>query len=255
MARRELGIWRRLDHKSIVPFLGVAYGFGPHVALVSLWMPHGTLQSFLASFDEKLAVAHRLQLLLDIANGLLYLHTQSIVHGDLTPNNVLIDESYCARLVDFGFASVIGETPEALRYLHASTRRHGAVRWAAPEHFQDGDVTCQRTPKNDIYSYGNIALQARYDILQVMSGKQPWSEIQEDVRVMICLSKGQKPARPLFARSMTNIGVSSKNVGYQSIERLTANDLISTLKCFVASNPPHVPLSDLLGSSSHTSNL
>lgn len=64
MIRRELGIWRRLNHNHIVPFLGIAYGFGVQggVSLVSLWMPNSTLLSFLVKHDDELDVAHRLQL-------------------------------------------------------------------------------------------------------------------------------------------------------------------------------------------------
>ncbi|KAF9232429.1 kinase-like domain-containing protein [Melanogaster broomeanus] len=160
MARRELGIWRRLEHDNIVPFLGIVHGFGRHdcTSLVSLWMPNGTLQRFLAEQDGKLTVTRQLQLLLDIANGLAYLHSFSLVHGDLNCNNVLLDASFNARIADFGYASLIGETPEALAYLQMSTMRPGALRWAAPE--QISPETVPPTTKSDIYSFGNIALQA-----------------------------------------------------------------------------------------------
>lgn len=92
MIRRELGIWSRLTHRNIVQFLGIVYGFGRQgsASLVSMWMPHGTLHTFLEMHDDRLAVAHRLQLasatcstkqcsltslafqLLDVANGLHY---------------------------------------------------------------------------------------------------------------------------------------------------------------------------------------
>lgn len=63
MIRRELGIWRRLKHVNIVPFLGIAYGFGMKgsMSLVSLWMPHGSLHKFLTVYGDKLGVEHRLQ--------------------------------------------------------------------------------------------------------------------------------------------------------------------------------------------------
>ena len=63
MIRRELGIWRRLEHDNIVPFLGIAYGFGMKgsMSLVSLWMPHGSLHKFLEMYDDKLGVEHRIQ--------------------------------------------------------------------------------------------------------------------------------------------------------------------------------------------------
>ncbi|KAG6382177.1 WD40-repeat-containing domain protein [Boletus reticuloceps] len=74
MLRRELGIWKRLNHINIVPFLGIAYGFGMSgsMSLVSLWMSNDTLHNFLAKHDDSLGVMHRLQFLLDIANGLHY---------------------------------------------------------------------------------------------------------------------------------------------------------------------------------------
>ena len=63
MMRRELGIWRRLEHPNIVPFLGIAFGFGSKdsMSLVSSWMSNGTLESFLRE-HENLEVGPRLQL-------------------------------------------------------------------------------------------------------------------------------------------------------------------------------------------------
>jgi hypothetical protein len=64
MLRRELGIWKRLKHDNIVPFLGIAYGFGMDgsMSLVSLWMPNESIHQLLAKSDDNLGVAHRLQL-------------------------------------------------------------------------------------------------------------------------------------------------------------------------------------------------
>ena len=63
MLRRELGIWRRLDHINVVPFLGIAYGFGMRgaMSLVSLWMPNESLHLFLAKHDDNLGLGHRLR--------------------------------------------------------------------------------------------------------------------------------------------------------------------------------------------------
>ncbi|KIJ12959.1 hypothetical protein PAXINDRAFT_101001 [Paxillus involutus ATCC 200175] len=209
-ARRELGVWRRLKHDNIVPFLGVVYGFGLRdgASLVSLWMPNGTLQNFLVQHGDELTVSRQLQLLLDIVNGLLYLHSFPITHGDLNCNNVLLDANNNACLADFGYASLVGEIPEALAYLQMSTMRPGTLRWAAPEHFPknpEEEEIPQQTTKSDIYSFGNIALQASclsttfesaLSLLQVFSGKQPWSEVQREVAVVVLLAWGKKPSRP-----------------------------------------------------------
>jgi len=192
MIRRELGIWKRLNHANIVPFLGITYGFGMSgtISLVSLWMHNGTLHDFLAQHDHSLSVPRRLQLLLDIVNGLNCLHSFSIgpiVHGDLSSNNVLVDANYTARLADFGHASLVGSIPEALSYLQMSTKE-GTLRWAAPELVRPQEAPT-RTTKSDIYSFGCISLQ-------VLSGKQPWSEIKEELCVVFSLAQGLNPARP-----------------------------------------------------------
>ena len=59
-----MGLWRRVNHPNIVPFLGITYGFGSerNASLVSLWMPNGTLHTFLENYDLYLTDAHRLQL-------------------------------------------------------------------------------------------------------------------------------------------------------------------------------------------------
>ncbi|KAH7888446.1 kinase-like domain-containing protein [Phlebopus sp. FC_14] len=84
--RRELGIWRRLNHPNIVPFLGIARGFGMRgsAALVSLWMPNGTLHVFLERNGVVLTIEDRLKILHGVASGLAYLHSFPIIHGDLT---------------------------------------------------------------------------------------------------------------------------------------------------------------------------
>ncbi|KAF9237152.1 kinase-like domain-containing protein, partial [Melanogaster broomeanus] len=168
---RELGIWRRLEHDNIVPFLGIVYGFSRHdyASLVSLWMPNGTLQRFLAEQDGKLTVTRQLQLMIDET---WTVHSIPLIHGDLNCNNVLLDANFNARLADFGYASVIGQTSEALAYLQMSTIRPGAIRWAAPEQIS------QDTEE------------------KVLSGQQPWSEVQREHTVIVLLSRGQNPGRP-----------------------------------------------------------
>ncbi|KAF8557939.1 kinase-like protein [Imleria badia] len=163
MLHRELGIWRRLEHDNIVPFLGIAYGFGMDstMSLVSLWMPNESLHKFLEKYDDNLGVVHRLQFLLDIANGLHYLHSFPMIHGDLNCNNVLLDADYTARLADFGYASLVGNIPEALSYLQRSTARPGSLRWIAPEQIDPDESSNVRTIKSDIYSFGCVALQGR----------------------------------------------------------------------------------------------
>ncbi|KAH0828970.1 kinase-like domain-containing protein [Lanmaoa asiatica] len=257
MLRRELGIWKRLNHINIVPFLGIAYGFGmdSSMSLVSLWMPNESLHNFLGKYGDDLGVDHRLQLLLDIASGLRYLHSQAfpIVHGDLNCNNVLLDADYTARLADFGYASLIGNIPEALTYLQRSTARPGALRWNAPEQV-DPEASCTQTTKSDIYSFGCVALQGGLlvtndafilMVLQVLSGKQPWSEVRQDAAVILCLAKGHLPGRP-ESRAMDDSHWNLIQDCLSSIEERPATEvIILTIQRFLRDCPQSQLLHDL----------
>ncbi|KAG1853446.1 kinase-like domain-containing protein, partial [Suillus subalutaceus] len=82
---REIGIWATLKHQYVLPLHGtVDQQFGPCRALVSPWMPNGTLNSYLNRVHETLSMMDRLLLLKQIAEGLQYLHGQDVIHGDLT---------------------------------------------------------------------------------------------------------------------------------------------------------------------------
>ncbi|KAF8552778.1 kinase-like protein [Imleria badia] len=247
MLHRELGIWRRLDHKNVVPFLGIAYGFGMRdaMSLVSLWMPNESLHHFLAGHDDNLELGQRLRFLLDIAHGLDYLHSFPIVHGDLNCNNVLLDVDYTARLTDFGYASLVGSIPEALAYLQRSTTRPGALRWIAPEQI-DPEKMSTRTPQSDIYSFGCVALQESsmdtistfvLTVLQVLSGKQPWSEVREDAAVVLRLAKGHKPDRPV-SRLMDDVYWNWIQSCWSTIEERPATAvIIFTIQQFLSQVP------------------
>ncbi|KAF8141174.1 kinase-like domain-containing protein [Boletus edulis] len=265
MLRRELGIWRRLSHTNVVPFLGIAYGFGMHdaMSLVSLWMPNDTLQNFLAKHNDCLDVVHRLRFLRDIADGLQYLHSLAIVHGDLNCNNVLLDADYTAHLTDFGYASLVGNIPEALIYLRRSTTRPGALRWTAPEQIVLED-TFSRTTKSDIYTFGCVGLQesslsatARLILifLQVLSGKQPWSEVREDAAVVLRLARGYKPARP-ESRPVDNMHWELIEKCWSSIqERPDAEAITASIRRFLSYHPPFQPLRDITDTSDSSSSI
>ena len=171
---------------------------------------------------------------------------------------MLLDADYTARLADFGYASLVGNIPEALSYLQRSTVRSGALRWAAPEQIQS-EQPSDRTPKSDIYSFGCVALQESWldttvrsvlTCLQVLSGKQPWSEVREDAAVVLRLAKGQNPARP-ESQIMDDKHWDMVQCCWSSIdERPAAVVLISTIQELLGDCPPCPPLRDLLASCS-----
>jgi hypothetical protein len=82
--RRELKVWGRLKHDSILPLWGVATDFGPYPAMICPWADNGALTSYLERQESLLSSHDKFSLLNDIAVGLQYLHSKSVVHGDLT---------------------------------------------------------------------------------------------------------------------------------------------------------------------------
>ncbi|KAF8548050.1 kinase-like protein [Imleria badia] len=194
--RRELGLWRRLDHPNIVPFLGTVCGryFGSdHPSMVAIWMPNGTLSEYIKKGGTTLSLLSRTRLVsawhfvtltglqpIDVkingtAAGLEYLHSQCIVHGDFHPGNILIDGEHNARLADFGFSQTLSPGQDQLSYLWTDSVRPGAVMWAAPELLYPKlypDFKVEATLNSDIYSLGGI-------ILFILSGRNPWKDRAE----------------------------------------------------------------------------
>ncbi|KAH7927904.1 kinase-like protein [Leucogyrophana mollusca] len=185
--QRELNVWQRLEHENVLPLLGITSDFGPFTSMVCPWLDNGTLSVYLERRQHKLTAPHRFLLLIDIAAGLRYLHSCSVIHGDLTGSNILIDRHGRACLADFGLSILMLEFHGA-SYFTSSIR--GAVRWAAPELYGvlgHGEISRPST-RSDIYSFGSI-------LLQVLSGRIPYHHLKNDAQVLIEISRGITPAR------------------------------------------------------------
>ncbi|KAG1870428.1 kinase-like domain-containing protein [Suillus tomentosus] len=155
--RRELKVWLRLKHQTIVPLLGFAYVNFPSKspALVSRWMSCGTLSTYLEEATTITASA-KVSLVKGVAAGLEYLQSMNVVHGDLHPGNVLIDDSGNPCLTDFGLATIEGEVD--LQLNSTTVERSFNSRWRAPE-VLGLELECnpqKPTFMSDIYSFGGV---------------------------------------------------------------------------------------------------
>ncbi|KAG1811893.1 kinase-like domain-containing protein [Suillus subaureus] len=185
--RRELKVWERLKHNGILPLWGVANDFGPYIAMVCPWADNGALTGFLDRRQNVLSSQDKFALLNDIALGLQYLHSKTVVHGDLTGSNVLIYGNGRACLADFGLSTIILEFV-GTSYFTSSIR--GNVRWVdaelceAPE---DSEVSL--STECDIYSFGSITLQ-------ILTCKVPYYYVKNDMAVLAQVITGKKPEPP-----------------------------------------------------------
>ncbi|KAG8990686.1 hypothetical protein FRB90_001663 [Tulasnella sp. 427] len=181
--RREIVIWSSMDHPHILPFLG--YQFTPDAALlVSPWCANGNLEQYIHN-NPQLVRKDKIKLLIDSARGLLYLHSLDppIIHGDIKPQNVMIQDNEDAALCDFGISRIQMAFDEHSG-LTTSERTSGTIGYMAKEIIvEEGD----QTPSSDVYAFGGLTLAA-------MSGRSPLWEKTSDGAKILAVSQGQTPS-------------------------------------------------------------
>ncbi|CEL54529.1 putative serine/threonine-protein kinase DDB_G0284251 OS=Dictyostelium discoideum GN=DDB_G0284251 PE=3 SV=1 [Rhizoctonia solani AG-1 IB] len=147
--------------------------------MVSPWMENGDLRRFLRSYPQ----TDRYDLCVQMADGVTYLHSQNIVHGDIKGANVLISEDCVLKIADFGTSALKEYT---LAFATTGTKPGMTIRWTAPEIIEDKSVNSYAA---DVYALGMTMLEA-------MTGKMPYVETANDVAAMQKITKGIHPPRP-----------------------------------------------------------
>jgi len=183
--RGEVHIWIRLDHRNVLKLYGIADGFAFLPALVSPWVEKGTLTKYLEGPGREISKEERISILVKVGEALHYIHSEHVVHGDLTGSNILIDGEGQPMISDFGLASILEEYNETSYF---KSHRPGSIRWVAPELLGEVEKSPQPTSKSDAYSYGCV-------MLHTLSGKVPYSEIR-DIGVPYAKVTGVRPQRP-----------------------------------------------------------
>ncbi|KAJ6597259.1 kinase-like domain-containing protein [Mycena vulgaris] len=187
---REALLWQRLQHKYILPLIGIdRESFPSSFSMVSPWMKHGTVLKYLSERGREDVD----NLLLQVAEGLGYLHSMNIVHGDLRGTNILVSDDWNACLADFGLTTAIPDTASTTTSASlTSTSDHaGSTRWLAPELIQPTSFGCdrfKRTPASDVYAFACVCLELH-------TGRPPFSSVSPDVAAMLKVIAGERPAR------------------------------------------------------------
>ncbi|PIN12104.1 Serine/threonine protein kinase [Handroanthus impetiginosus] len=152
----EVNSISRTSHVNIVNLLGFCYDRNKR-ALVYEFMPNKSLDKFISSNANcQLDKETLYKIALGVAKGLEYLHTSCntrIVHFDIKPQNILLDEDFCPKISDFGLAKLCKKKESILSVLGA----RGTIGYIAPEIFSRnfGGVS----HKSDVYSYGMMVLE------------------------------------------------------------------------------------------------
>ncbi|KAK0186205.1 kinase-like domain-containing protein [Armillaria mellea] len=132
-------MWATLRHPNILPFLG-ANTLENVPFIVTPYLRKGNSRNFVKIHPT----CDRLKILIDIAHGLLYLHSRKIVHGDLKAVNVLIDDAQTAVLCDFGLSQIQEDMMK-----RTSLPKIGSPNWMSPERLAGEPLR----PAADIYSF------------------------------------------------------------------------------------------------------
>lgn len=163
--RTEAQLLMRVHHRNLASLVGYCND-GGNFGIVYEYMPYGNLEQYL--FDktkEALSWKERLQIAVDAAQGLEYLHhgcKPPIIHRDVKTANILLNEKMQAKLADFGFSKTFPIESES----HISTSVVGTVGYLDPEYCASNWLT----EKSDVYSFGIVLLELITGLPAVIRG-------------------------------------------------------------------------------------
>ncbi|KAJ6858122.1 G-type lectin S-receptor-like serine/threonine-protein kinase LECRK1 [Populus alba x Populus x berolinensis] len=142
----------KTHHKNLVRLLGYCTEDSQRL-LVYEYMSNGSLADLLFRTERIPNWSHRVKIALDIARGILYLHEECeapIIHCDIKPQNILMDDFWNAKISDFGLAKLL--VPDQTRTF---TIVRGTRGYLAPEWHKNTPISV----KADVYSYGVMLLE------------------------------------------------------------------------------------------------
>ncbi|XP_076890689.1 putative receptor-like protein kinase At2g23200 [Bidens hawaiensis] len=165
----EIALLSSCKHPNVVSLIGFCKEAGEMI-LVNEFAFKGSLADYLISSDTVvLTWTQRIQICLDIANGINYLHTNMegkprIIHRDIKSDNILFDENMNAKLADFGLSKShpMNQQPSSIY----SRNIAGTTLYMDPEYLATGKYK----KESDMYSFGVV-------LFEILSGKVAYDSV------------------------------------------------------------------------------
>ncbi|KAJ3130883.1 hypothetical protein HK100_007273 [Physocladia obscura] len=178
--RTEIMLLHELNHENVVRYLG----FDIDNTLVSVFLEYvsggsvASMTSRFGRFEKELCQS----LLVQITNGLAYLHEQCIIHRDIKGGNILVSKGGIVKISDFGISK-----KNDLDFAYQKNSKlefAGSILWMAPE----STKRLGYSAKIDIWALGCVGLE-------MMSGAHPWKG-KDDYYAMNQIQQGKAPPVP-----------------------------------------------------------
>ena len=151
---QECEFMSAIRHPNIVQYLGMFRDTDTHLPVLLMELMDNSLTHFLESSTQPIPYHIQVNICYDITLALSFLHSNNIVHRDLSSNNVLLRGNVLAKVTDFGMARLGDINPRATRF--TNTMCPGTDVYMPPEAVQDKPVY---TEKIDCFSFGVITVQ------------------------------------------------------------------------------------------------
>ncbi|XP_057799658.1 wall-associated receptor kinase-like 1 [Salvia miltiorrhiza] len=156
----EIVILSQINHRNVVRLFGCCLAT-ESPQLVYEFLPNGTLFDFIhePKIEFPPTWSMRMKIATDVAGALAYIHSSSsipIYHRDIKSDNILLDEKYVVKVVDFGLSKLV-----QVDQTHLTTMVKGTWGYIAPEYA----ITGRYTEKSDVYSFGVV-------LLELLTGKR-----------------------------------------------------------------------------------
>ncbi|XP_044149521.1 receptor-interacting serine/threonine-protein kinase 1 isoform X1 [Bufo gargarizans] len=182
----------KLNHERIVKLLGIILEDGNY-SLVIEYMTKGNLLTVLKQVIVPVSVKARF--IMQVIDGMMYLHNQNVIHKDLKPENILADDEFHVKIADLGVAafqkwsSLTKEETARQRSRSriastVGTKNAGTLSYMAPEHLKS--LNRKATEKSDVYSFSIV-------IWVILTNKEPYENAINSQQLSLCVTSGERP--------------------------------------------------------------